>query len=267
MVEKFGIANKLILAFVTLIVGVILIGTIASQTNAKTTETGVSGETISISTALNSITENTVNETHGTYFDDSAGKRGTYILPTVTENNGKDLACTQPVVSNATSGQVIAVGNWSWAFATQARGRCGIVINASSFPDPIFNNSLWNFTYTVTYKYVNSSVTLSIAQIPTGWKANDCPINTIVLTNGTTTITQNTDYTYSAGNINLLGSLINNLTSGTSYKATYDYCADDYLNSSWGRTTLNLIAGFFALALLIISVGLFYSVAQDTGMI
>jgi hypothetical protein len=259
--------QKLLLAFVTLIVGLVLIGSIATSTIGNTSLTGVNAETVSISNALNAVTTNVSNVTHGTYFSDNPGAYGTYVFPTIIEADGKDLACTQPVVTNATSGTLIAVGNWSWATASQARGRCGIVINATTFPDPEFNNSRWNFTYTVTYSDINSSVKLSIAQAPTGWKAYDCPINTIVLTNGTTVLVQNTDYTYtSAAQINLLASATNNFTTGNNYKASYNYCGDSYI-SGWGGTVLNLVPGFFALALLIFSVGMFYSLAKDAGIL
>ena len=48
---------------------------------------------------------------------------------------------------------------------------------------------------------------------------------------------------------------------------SYAYCGDNYLNSAWGRTVLNLVAGFFALALLGIGIGTFYSIAKDANII
>ena len=263
-----SIIQKLLFAFVTLIIGLSLIGQIATSTQTLTNAVGVSDETIDITGALISKTSSVVNITHGTTFNDKPSMYGTHVLPTVTETSGKDLACTKPVVTNATSGTLIDETNWYWASTIQARGRCGIVLNASNFPSDQFNNSKWNFTYTVTYENINSSVQLSIAQTPTGWKITDCPINTIILKNGTTVITQDTDYTYSsAAQIRLLPTLINNYTATSSYAASYSYCADGYLNSSWSRSALNLVSGFFALAMMIFSVTLFYSIGREVGII
>ena len=39
------------------------------------------------------------------------------------------------------------------------------------------------------------------------------------------------------------------------------------MNLSWGRTGINLVPGFFAIALLLVSVGLFWSIARDNGII
>jgi len=58
----------------------------------------------------------------------------------------------------------------------------------------------------------------------------------------------------------------NNSMGNTTY-FDYTYCADGYMNIAWGRTILNLVAGFFALALLGASVGIFYSIGRDTGII
>ena len=47
----------------------------------------------------------------------------------------------------------------------------------------------------------------------------------------------------------------------------YTYCGDDYMNIAWGRSILNLVAGFFALGILGVGIGLFYSIAKDAGII
>jgi hypothetical protein len=259
--------QKLLLAFITLIIGLVLVGSVATSTQGVTKTIGVSGEGVDITGALVSVTTNVVNFTHGTKFSDSPSMYGIHILPTITETSGKDLACTEPVVSNASSGETINNTNWHWATAAQARGRCGIILNATYFPNAEYNNSNWNFTYTVTYKNIDSSVKISIAQAPTGWKAESCPINTIVLTNGTTVIIQDTDYTYSsAAQIKLLPTLTNNYTTGTTYTASYAYCPNSYV-IGWGGTVLDLVPGFFALAILIFSVGMFYSLARDAGIL
>ena len=48
---------------------------------------------------------------------------------------------------------------------------------------------------------------------------------------------------------------------------SYTHCPDNYMNIGWGRTLINLVPGLFAIAILLASVGLFFSVAKDYGII
>ena len=184
-----NVITKLILAFVVLIVGISLIGSIATNANAVTKMTGVSGET------------------------------------TI------DLALDRDLVS-----------------------ACGMGLNG-------------------TYEY-------TLTNAPTGWKASGaCPITNFVLLNETgVAATVTTDYTFFPDNGSVF---LKNTTTGfveancsatatgvsNTTTAFYDYCGNDYLSQAWSRTIINLIAGFFALALLGASVGLFYSIGKDTGII
>jgi len=114
----------------------------------------------------------------------------------------------------------------------------------------------------------NNTVTYS----PEGWKVLDCPITNVVVTNSTGTVwVLNTDYLLDAsqGDIAILNTTSTNVTNTNSLNSSlidYTYCDDNYMNISWGRTAVNLVSGFFALAMLLISVGLFYSVAKDAGI-
>lgn len=116
---------------------------------------------------------------------------------------------------------------------------------------------------------INVSVTHDVTNAPTSWKRQDCPLTSITYGNSSTDFALTTDYTVDTalGTITLVNStaLINSVPNSTF--VDYTYCGDDYLNSSWGRTVLLLVAGFFALAILGASLGLFYSVAKDTGII
>lgn len=267
--------QKLMFAFVTLIIGLVLIGSIATSTETITSLTGFS-DNIDISPALRSVSTSNVNITHGTYFLNTT--RGTYYYPalgseTITTelllNDTRDLACSKPVVTNSTSGEIIAEGNWSWSTTAQAKGRCGITFTDAAYPNEGYNNTRWNLTYTATYNDVNGSVSsMTISQVPTGWKATECPINTIQLTNRTVTLVLNTDYNYTAasGIISLKPSLTNNFSAGSSYIANYEYCSDSYI-SGWAGSVLALVPGFFALAILIFSVGMFYSLAREAGIL
>lgn len=254
----------LITVAVALIIGVVLIQIISGQINDSTSMTTTT-EAIDISPALVSTTTNVVNDTHDSTF--STSSLGIFYLPTITNAtlnySTRNISCTNIVITNATGGTKILgepTGdyNWSWATTTFVRGRCGIIIDdAAYFPDVAFNNSLWNFSYTVKYQDINTTYNFTVTQAPTGWKSTDCPLSTTgSLTNGSTTLTRNTDFKGTTdGKYSLMGSLINNLTQTNTYSATYSYCADDYLNSSWGRSVFSMVPGFFALAL--IGVGLY----------
>lgn len=114
---------------------------------------------------------------------------------------------------------------------------------------------------------------VTLANAPTSWKIADCPVASVVVENTTagtyTALTEGTDYDLfaSSGIIHMLNTAATDAgTLNTTY-VSYNYCADDYLNSAWGRTVLGLVAGFFALAILGVSIWLFYSVFRSTGLI
>jgi len=118
---------------------------------------------------------------------------------------------------------------------------------------------------------VDTGTVYTLSNNPTGWKIDDCPVSAVALTNSTdnTAWTVTTDYTINAANGTLL--LKNTATAQLSADnityVTYDYCADDYINVSWGRTVINLVGGFFALALLFVSIAMFYSIGRDAGIV
>lgn len=126
---------------------------------------------------------------------------------------------------------------------------------------------------------INESQPLYIENYPTAdaslWKlstdVSECNVsaNTVTLANQSRTAkTISTDFTVAnAGIIYLKNSAtMNNSVSNTTYVG-YQYCPDGYLSTSFGRTGIQLIPGFFALALLLVSVGLFYSVAKESNLI
>ena len=125
---------------------------------------------------------------------------------------------------------------------------------------------------------INITYPFTIANAPSGWKANGgCPIASAVVRNQTNVeVTVSTDYLFFTENgtfylKNSTGYVGDDcLDSGDETNVTavdYTYCADGYMNIAWGRSILSLVAGFFALALLGVSVSLFYSVAKDAGII
>lgn len=115
---------------------------------------------------------------------------------------------------------------------------------------------------------INESVSyFTVANYPTSWKITDCPLTSVTYGNATGDYALTTDYTIVAST-----GIIHVLNTSTTVEGSNDtiidyiYCANDYMNISWGRSILNLVAGFFAIALLLAALGLFYSVAKDAGI-
>ena len=119
---------------------------------------------------------------------------------------------------------------------------------------------------------VNTTTNVSLtAANQINWKTEDCPITNLNITNSSgREYVLNTDYNANLvhGTFNFLNtSQVFNGTADNNTLADFTYCGDDYLNSSFGRSGVNLVPGFFALAILLVSVGLFFSVAKDYGII
>jgi len=121
--------------------------------------------------------------------------------------------------------------------------------------------------------YVDVDCNLTVTNNPTGWKSNDCTLTGVSVTNATGadfTYTVSTDYDIDADdgvivlkNTTATQSLMN--TSNASL-VSYTYCGDDYVNSSFGRTSLDITIGLFAIALLLGAVGMFYQVMKQEGL-
>ena len=117
---------------------------------------------------------------------------------------------------------------------------------------------------------INGTKVYTLTNRPTGWKTNDCPITNFVLKNSTgSAFTDTTDYvlTASAGTYTLVNSATALATlpvANNNTYATYNYCPNDYVNSTFGRSVLNMIGGFIAIMMLIAAAGIFYSVYQET---
>lgn len=65
-------------------------------------------------------------------------------------------------------------------------------------------------------------------------------------------VTDGTNEIYFCNNANV------NVSASNTTTVTYQYCADGYLTSDWGRTMLNLSSGLFAVAILVLVVALVY---------
>lgn len=117
--------------------------------------------------------------------------------------------------------------------------------------------------------FINSSINFTVAKAPTGWKSQDCPLTSYTLGNASTDFTETTDYVLNAntGVLYLKNTTITVLSVPNTTYIDYTYCGDDYMNLSWGRTSMDVTIGLFAVAILLFSVGMFYSVAKESGII
>jgi len=84
-------------------------------------------------------------------------------------------------------------------------------------------------------------------------------------------LTEGTDYNFTATNATITWDnssiLVQGFNESNNSVANYTYYESDYIRAGWARSVLNTVSGFFALALMLISVGLFYSVGKDAGII
>lgn len=114
---------------------------------------------------------------------------------------------------------------------------------------------------------INSSVEFTIANVPDGWRVTGCPISSFDLYNSTSSLTV-VDYTFTAstGVITFNNSANVNGTATNETSATYIYCNSEYLTQGWNRTIIDLIPGFFALALMGVGIGLFYEIGKREGL-
>ena len=95
----------------------------------------------------------------------------------------------------------------------------------------------------------------------------DCEITSLTITNSSgTALTLTTDYipTLGAGTFTLVDTdFAFNGTADNDTLVAYTYCPVGYMNLGWGRTGINVVPGFFAIALMLVAVSLFWQVYKD----
>ena len=132
---------------------------------------------------------------------------------------------------------------------------------------------LTDFRLPANYTMMNESHTEDLANAygSTDWQWNDCSIVVTLLAfpNGTA-LTVTNDYSVTVnGVVSMVNSSLfyEDAMAPNTTLVTYTHCQDDYISLGWGRSVITMIPGFFALALLMVSIALFYSIAKDTGVI
>ena len=119
----------------------------------------------------------------------------------------------------------------------------------------------------------DANCNITMANAPSSWKTLDCPLSSVSIANTTAgtyaALTASTDYNLfpAIGVIQMLNTASTDAGDFNTTYVTYAHCEDDYLNSSWGRSVLGTVPGFFALALLGVSLWLFYAVFKSTNLI
>ena len=114
---------------------------------------------------------------------------------------------------------------------------------------------------------INATVTFTLANnglVDTdGWVTDS-----ISITNSSgTSLAGNFTVDYAADTIVFANTTQLLAQSDNSTLVTYQYYPADYLNSAFGRTSLKTVLGFFALAIMLGGVALFYGIAKEEGII
>lgn len=117
---------------------------------------------------------------------------------------------------------------------------------------------------------INTTYPLTITNAPSGWKVSECPITSVTYGNSSQDFTLTTDYTFTDTTGVLLLKNTATVQMANTTNATlidYTYCGDDYLTQGWSRNVIDLVPGFFAIALMLIGVALFYAVLKNEGLL
>ena len=262
--------SKLILAFVSVIVGLALLTQI-SLIGLSVTSTTNTAETLDIIAARTNSTyvenqtihliNNLTNESIGSFIGDNDWPAGAlYSVDTITATNATDGTAISAAFVTANFSINLTSGELNHITATSE-----------------WNDTDVNFSFSFVVFYVNTTyqiVPTVVADAASGWRSDisECADGTII--SGTYTnssgdaYTASTDYTVSTdGYITLLNTDAINRTDNTAMIANNANCPDDYLTQGWQRNIINLVPGFFALALLGVGLWLFYSIAKDTGVL
>lgn len=124
-----------------------------------------------------------------------------------------------------------------------------------------------NVDYTLAFDGVNMNTSYVVGPLTTiGDTSASCPITSYSLTNSSgTAYTETTDYVFDEdyGTFTFVDTEAVNVTADNITAVGYTYCPTGYMQSSWGRTSMNTAIGLFAIALLLAAIGLFFSAYQD----
>ena len=147
----------------------------------------------------------------------------------------------------------------------------GVVASTGNVITNTINISGENISYAAARETATGAVdttAIVIANYPTTWRITGCPIIGLVLHNSSSSLTNVVDYVFTASTGSIAFNNTDNVNGSASNTttATYVYCNNEYLTQGWNRTIIDLVPGFFAIALMGISIGLFYGVMRQEGL-
>lgn len=137
------------------------------------------------------------------------------------------------------------------------------------------SNGLRNSTNNISglNGWANESYTLKKAYAASDWRSedSDCTLPTpLFFGNATATVgvfVKDTDYQFFANNGTIrMIPMTTTEKAGNLTTITYQYCSNEYLESSWGRTVLNMTPGFFALAILMGAAFVIFYILRKEGV-
>ena len=121
-----------------------------------------------------------------------------------------------------------------------------------------------------TTNRTKQSVIFTVTNPPTTWRQDLCPLTSVTIKNVSgATLAETTGWVMdkSAGKFYMVnGSVAWTSFSGATNTTTvsYTYCPDEYINEGWQRTVLNLVPGFFVLAILMgVAFVIFYIMKKE----
>lgn len=147
----------------------------------------------------------------------------------------------------------------------------GVIANTGNNITNTINISGENVSYASARETSTGAVDtteFAIANVPTTWRITGCPITGLTLHNSSSSLTDVVDYTFTASSGIIVFNNTDNVNGSVSNTttATYQYCNSEYLTQGWNRTIINLVPGFFALALMGVGIGLFFAVGRREGV-
>ena len=139
-------------------------------------------------------------------------------------------------------------------------------------------NGEYNYTLAESNKlYADKILSHSAGAVPWKSQTSDCAITTVTIKNSTGSIASSAnDYTWVEDGNGGIGWLrVKNSTYGPTLGAsssntatiTYTTCPNEYVASSWGRTVLDLVPGFFVLAILLGAAFVIFYILKQEGIV
>lgn len=230
--------RMIVSGFITILLGVVLLGVVANNTFLNTNLNQKENETITISGTVTTYINETINITSFTGITTRAPIVGVSFFGNATNATTNPAANSKPNISidvNFTRDGVIRISGAH------------------------FDNSA-SSTYNITYEVLSATAADVInEQVLAVSSFQNVSIGTQIVG-----ITINDDINFTkAGRITV--SPFN--FSGGPYNITYSYGGDNYIEDSTARVFINLIPLFFAIGVVLAGIGMVYAGFREAGLL